>query len=865
MILLGEMRDLETISTALTAAETGHLVFGTLHTQSAPGTIDRIIDVFPAEQQEQVRIQLAGSLQGVVTQALLPTADGTGRVAALEILLPGRRRPEPDPPGEGRADLLRHADRHAARDADDGAVARRSRPARRRHAGRRRCALEPARSSSLGLLERAGFEDPSAASTVPSLRRRGGVAMVDCEQGDRRSDARQDAAEELEAPRQETHSPEPEEAPVEEPTSVEPVPAAEPEPGRSSSRSSTRSRTSPRRGRVAEEGDLALVPPQAEGAEARRDETADGKTEKPAKVRTKRSFAARAGPRSAPSVVVGLKIGASQLAAARVVNNGSAELVQVAREPSSTASSSAASCATPSALADALKAFFASTSCRKRNVRLGIANNRIGVRTFEIAGIDDPKQLDERDPLPRPGGAADPDRGGRARLPRALASASTRRAARCGASCSSSPTASSSTATSTPAARPGSELVGIDLEAFALLRALGEPRRGRGCGDDAARSSPSRSATTARPSPSPTAASASSRACSTGAAPLDVAVARALDMSAVARPSRQARALARRSAIVPEGFTAGAGRARAGGGPRAAPDVRARARLLAPVLPGPARLAGHRRDRAHRRHRAPRRASPRSSQRLIGVPVASAIRSCRVKLGKKVRRAASSSARSRSRSASGSRTRPMRAVNLLPRRGRAERERRSAWRRRRRASASPRSLAAALGVDDVSAAARSRDKQAELDGRCSAELAATPAARRSNGRAADARLQPRRTPARRALAALSRRVAWDRVLREVSLVLPDDVWLDDAWRRRRRPGRRAGAGRRGPPAPASRSTGSTYSHERRRAPALAARGRARPRERAAAVEHAREAQGPRRRLVHDHRRRPRGRPEEHDS
>jgi len=82
------MRDLETISTALTAAETGHLVFGTLHTQSAPSTIDRIIDVFPPEQQEQVRIMIAMSLQGVVTQTLLPTADGVGRVPALEILLP---------------------------------------------------------------------------------------------------------------------------------------------------------------------------------------------------------------------------------------------------------------------------------------------------------------------------------------------------------------------------------------------------------------------------------------------------------------------------------------------------------------------------------------------------------------------------------------------------------------------------------------------------------------------------------------------------------------------------------------------------------------------------------------------------------
>ena len=88
VILLGEMRDLETISTALTAAETGHLVFATLHTRGAAGTIDRIIDVFSAEQQGQVRAQLASSLEGVVTQTLLPTADGTGRVAATEILIP---------------------------------------------------------------------------------------------------------------------------------------------------------------------------------------------------------------------------------------------------------------------------------------------------------------------------------------------------------------------------------------------------------------------------------------------------------------------------------------------------------------------------------------------------------------------------------------------------------------------------------------------------------------------------------------------------------------------------------------------------------------------------------------------------------
>ncbi len=87
VILVGEMRDLETISMALTAAETGHLVFGTLHTQDAPQTIDRIIDVFPTTQQEQVRTMLAGALEGVVTQQLVPDAEGTGRAAVCEVMV----------------------------------------------------------------------------------------------------------------------------------------------------------------------------------------------------------------------------------------------------------------------------------------------------------------------------------------------------------------------------------------------------------------------------------------------------------------------------------------------------------------------------------------------------------------------------------------------------------------------------------------------------------------------------------------------------------------------------------------------------------------------------------------------------------
>jgi twitching motility protein PilT len=87
VILVGEMRDLETIQVALTAAETGHLVFGTLHTQDAPQTVDRVIDVFPPHQQEQIRVMLGGALQGVVCQQLLKTADGKGRVAACEVMI----------------------------------------------------------------------------------------------------------------------------------------------------------------------------------------------------------------------------------------------------------------------------------------------------------------------------------------------------------------------------------------------------------------------------------------------------------------------------------------------------------------------------------------------------------------------------------------------------------------------------------------------------------------------------------------------------------------------------------------------------------------------------------------------------------
>src|SRR5205814_679882 len=87
VILVGEMRDLETNQLAITAAETGHLVFATLHTTDAPQTCDRIIDVFPPTQQQQIRMQLSVTIQGVLSQTLLPRCDTTGRIAAFEMMV----------------------------------------------------------------------------------------------------------------------------------------------------------------------------------------------------------------------------------------------------------------------------------------------------------------------------------------------------------------------------------------------------------------------------------------------------------------------------------------------------------------------------------------------------------------------------------------------------------------------------------------------------------------------------------------------------------------------------------------------------------------------------------------------------------
>ena len=125
IVLIGELRDLETIESALRIAETGHLTFATLHTNSAAQTINRIIDVFPAHQQGQIRTQLSLVLEGIVCQALLPQADGRGGVVSLEVLVPDAGDPQPDSRRQGAPDLFDDADRPGeVRHADDEPVAR---------------------------------------------------------------------------------------------------------------------------------------------------------------------------------------------------------------------------------------------------------------------------------------------------------------------------------------------------------------------------------------------------------------------------------------------------------------------------------------------------------------------------------------------------------------------------------------------------------------------------------------------------------------------------------------------------------------------------------------------------------------------
>ncbi len=140
IVLIGELRDLETIESALRIAETGHLTFATLHTNSAAQTINRIIDVFPSHQQGQIRTQLSLVLEGIVCQALLPRADGKGRVISLEVLMPHAGDPQPDSRRQGPSDLFDDADGAGeVRDADDESVAGDAVPQADDHASSTRC------------------------------------------------------------------------------------------------------------------------------------------------------------------------------------------------------------------------------------------------------------------------------------------------------------------------------------------------------------------------------------------------------------------------------------------------------------------------------------------------------------------------------------------------------------------------------------------------------------------------------------------------------------------------------------------------------------------------------------------------------
>ena len=392
VILLGEMRDLETIATALTAAETGHLVFGTLHTQSAPSTIDRVIDVFPAEQQQQVRTQLASTLQGVVTQTLLPTADGAGRVAALEILFPD----------DAVRNLIRQGKVEQVYSVMQTNTSRGMQTLEQSLADltmRRVITKDVAMGATSrpeqfeGLLERVGFETRSDAG---ASRRRRVAAM---------SEQKSIWKKEISFTRK---------------------PKA---PKAAGSRRSSRSSPSAR----------------ARSARPRR----------------RSSSASRSARRSSRR--------------RRVSNNGSAELLNVARRELEPGIVVGGELRDPERLSEALREFFAKNDLPKRNVRLGVANNRIGVRTFEIAGVDDPSQLDnavrfraqETLPIPIEDAVLDyhvlsetKDENGQSVKRILLVVAYRDLVDRYVAACR----------------KAGIELAGIDLEAFALLRAMGAPR-----------------------------------------------------------------------------------------------------------------------------------------------------------------------------------------------------------------------------------------------------------------------------------------------------------------------------------------------------------------------------------------------------
>ena len=415
-------------------------------------------------------------------------------------------------------------------------------------------------------------------------------------------------------------------------------------------------------------------------------------------------------PGSSSKKLVGLKIGGSQIAAALVNNGPTPELVQAVRAPLEHGVVVGGELRDPEALAVALRDFFKLHKLPKRGVRLGIANNRIGVRTFEVTGIDDPKQLanairfraQEVLPIPLEEAVLDyqvlsesVNEEGQ-KVTRVLLVVAYRELVdRYVYACK----------------KAGLQIVGIDLEAFALLRAVAEPH------DPVPGSERGALVAVSVGHDRSTFAVSDGRVCEFtrvlewGGWALNVAIARALDTSpSEAEPIKRALSFgapirgARR-------HQRGAPRSRAGGRQAAAADVRARARLLAPVLPEPARLAGYRRDRAHGRNRASPR--PRRRARAARRRARPGRRSAHPPQGLQEGRRAGAARLARGRHRTRDR-RLMRAVNLLPRdevpeefRGQARRR----VRRRRRGRARDRRS------DRADAQRRQRDQRPSGRGR----------------------------------------------------------------------------------------------------------------------------------------------------
>ena len=293
------------------------------------------------------------------------------------------------------------------------------------------------------------------------------------------------------------------------------------------------------------------------------------------------------------------------------MNNGHPELVQVARERLEHGIVVGGELREPELLAEALKAFFRKHKLPRQGVRLGIANNRIGVRIFEIAGIADPKQLENairfraQEALPIPieeavldyhvlGERTDDD--GQLVRRILLVVAYRELIDRYVAACK----------------KAGVRLAGIDLEAFALLRALGDPLPPEARPSDAALVVVSVGHDRSTFAVSDGRVCEFTRVLDWGGSTLDVAIARELDCApSEAEPVKRELSLA--DCERPRRAHPGSGGSRSRGGSAPAPDLRARARLLAPVLPEPARISGHRRDRDHGRHRAPGRGRRRAA------------------------------------------------------------------------------------------------------------------------------------------------------------------------------------------------------------------------------------------------------------